>query len=174
MVGYHRIRRIATALTQRHRDILPVAFFFSRPPGRPRSNTQTQFTYLMKKIEAVIRRTRFEETKEALLENGVEWFSYVDVRGSGHARNRRVYRGVMYETDIIERMMLILIVRDELCDKAIDTIIRTARTGEIGDGRVWVSDIDHYYSIRTGRCDEQINNKRSPAERTETPPAGEK
>ena len=60
----------------------------------------------MKKIEAVIRRTRFEETKEALLENGVEWFSYVDVRGSGHARNRRVYRGVMYETDIIERMML--------------------------------------------------------------------
>ena len=113
----------------------------------------------MKKIEAVIRRTRFEETKEALLENGVEWFSYVDVRGSGHARNRRVYRGVMYETDIIERMMLILIVRDELCDKAIDTIIRTARTGEIGDGRVWVSDIDHYYSIRTGRCDEQINQK---------------
>ena len=72
----------------------------------------------MKKIEVVIRRTRFEETKEALLENGVEWFSYVDVRGSGHARNRRVYRGVMYETDIIERMMLILIVRDELCDKA--------------------------------------------------------
>ena len=86
----------------------------------------------MKKIEAVIRRTRFEETKEALLENGVEWFSYVDVRGSGHARNRRVYRGVMYETDIIERMMLILIVRDELCDKAIDTIIRTARTGASG------------------------------------------
>ncbi len=116
----------------------------------------------MKKIEAVIRRTRFDETKEALLENGVEWFSYVDVRGSGHARNRRVYRGVMYETDIIERMMLILIVRDELCDKAIDTIIRTARTGEIGDGRVWVSDIDHYYSIRTGRCDELINKKRSP------------
>lgn len=70
----------------------------------------------------------------------------------------------MYETDIIERMMLILIVRDELCDKAIDTIIRTARTGEIGDGRVWVSDIDHYYSIRTGRCDEQINHKRSPEE----------
>ena len=99
----------------------------------------------MKKIEAVIRRTRFDETKEALLENGVEWFSYVDVRGSGHARNRRVYRGVMYETDIIERMMLILIVRDELCDKAIDTIIRTARTGEIGDG-----------------CDELINKKRSP------------
>ena len=78
----------------------------------------------MKKIEAVIRRTRFDETKEALLENGVEWFSYVDVRGSGHAR--------------------------------------TARTGEIGDGRVWVSDIDHYYSIRTGRCDELINKKRSP------------
>ena len=82
----------------------------------------------MKKIEAVIRRTRFEETKEALLENGVEWFSYVDVRGSGHARNRRVYRGGMYEPDIIERMMLILIVRDELCAKAIATIIRTSTT----------------------------------------------
>ena len=85
-----------------------------------------------------------------MLENGVEWFSYVDVRGSGHARNRRVYRGVMYETDIIERMMLILIVRDELCDKAIDTIIRTARTGEIGDGRIFVIPIDDAIRIRTG------------------------
>ncbi|MGN0006694.1 MAG: P-II family nitrogen regulator [Alistipes sp.] len=111
----------------------------------------------MKKIEAVIRRTRFEDTKEALLKNGVEWFSYMDVRGAGHARNRRVYRGVMYETDIIERIMLIIIVRDELCDTALDIIMTTARTGEIGDGRVWVSDIEHYYSIRTGRRDEEIS-----------------
>lgn len=110
----------------------------------------------MKKIEAVIRRTKFEETKEALIENGVEWFSYVEVRGAGHARNRRAYRGVIYETDIIERMMLILIVKDELCEKALDIIFQHARTGEIGDGRLWVSDIDHYYSIRTGRCDEAI------------------
>lgn len=113
----------------------------------------------MKKIEAVIRRTRFEETKDSLLKNGVEWFSYMDVRGAGHARNRRVYRGVMYETDIIERIMLIIIVRDELCDKALDIIMTTARTGEIGDGRVWVSDIEHYYSIRTGRRDEEISHK---------------
>lgn len=115
----------------------------------------------MKKIEAVIRRTRFEETKEALIDNGVEWFSYVDVRGAGHARNRRVYRGVMYETDIIERVMLTIIVKDELCEQALDIIFKNARTGEIGDGRVWVSDIEHYYSIRTGRCDENINNKRT-------------
>lgn len=121
----------------------------------------------MKKIEAVIRRTRFEDTKEALIENGVEWFSYVEVRGAGHARNRRIYRGVLYETDIIERIMLIIIVRDELCETALDTIFRTARTGEIGDGRVWVSDAEHYYSIRTGRCDEEINHKRSTSEVTE-------
>lgn len=118
----------------------------------------------MKKIEAVIRRTKFEETKEALIENGVEWFSYVEFRGAGHSRNRRAYRGVIYETDIIERVMLILIVRDELCETALDTIFRHARTGEIGDGRVWVSDIDHYYSIRTGRCDEDINRKRTAEE----------
>lgn len=122
----------------------------------------------MKKIEAVIRRTRFEDTKEALIENGVEWFSYVEVRGAGHARNRRVYRGVMYETDIIERIMLILIVRDDLCEAALDIIFRTARTGEIGDGRVWVGDVDHYYSIRTGRCDEEIGHKRPADAATET------
>ncbi|MGN0091625.1 MAG: P-II family nitrogen regulator [Alistipes sp.] len=122
----------------------------------------------MKKIEAVIRRTRFEDTKEALLKNGVEWFSYMDVRGAGHARNRRVYRGVMYETDIIERIMLIIIVRDELCDTALDIIMSTARTGEIGDGRVWVSDIEHYYSIRTGRCDEEISTSSHTTESHDT------
>ncbi len=122
----------------------------------------------MKKIEAVIRRTRFEDTKEALLKNGVEWFSYMDVRGAGHARNRRVYRGVMYETDIIERIMLIIIVRDELCDTALDIIMSTARTGEIGDGRVWVSDIEHYYSIRTGRCDEEISTSNTATESHDT------
>ncbi len=121
----------------------------------------------MKKIEAVIRRTRFEETKSALLENGVEWFSYTDVRGAGHARNRRVYRGVTYETDIIERVMLTIIVRDEICERALDIIMTTARTGEIGDGRVWVSDIEHYYSIRTGRRDDEISHKGAPATKNE-------
>lgn len=87
----------------------------------------------MKKIEAVIRRTRFEETKEALAGKRRGVVLLRRCAGLGPRRNRRVYRGVMYETDIIERMMLIQIVRDELCDKAIDTIIRTARTGEIGD-----------------------------------------
>ena len=112
----------------------------------------------MKKIEAVIRRTKFAQTKEALLEAGADWFSYEEVRSAGQARNRRVYRGVCYETDIIERMLITLIVEAEDVQKFLDVIYANARTGEIGDGRAWVSDVDHYYSIRTGRCDADIDH----------------
>ena len=118
----------------------------------------------MKKIEAIIRKTKFEDVKEALLEADIEWFSYYDVRGVGKARQGRIYRGVVYDTSSIERILISIVVRDKNVEKTIQAILRSAQTGEIGDGRVWVSDIDHYYSIRTGRCDEQINHKRSPEE----------
>ena len=66
----------------------------------------------MKKIEAIIRKTKFEDVKEALLEADIEWFSYYDVRGVGKTHEERIYRGVVYDTSYIERIMIILVVRD--------------------------------------------------------------
>lgn len=67
----------------------------------------------MKKIEAIIRKSRFEDVKEALLAADIEWFSYYDVRGEGKMRQARVYRGVMYNTSAIERTLVSLVVRDK-------------------------------------------------------------
>lgn len=67
----------------------------------------------MKKIEAIIRKTKFEDVKDALLEADIEWFSYYDVRGIGKARQGRIYRGVVYDTSTIERILISIVVRDK-------------------------------------------------------------
>ncbi len=104
----------------------------------------------MKKIQAIIRKTKFEDVKEALYGAGIEWFSYMDVRGVGKARQERIYRGVVYDTSFVERIMLTIIVRDVNVKVTVDAIVKAAQTGEIGDGRIFVSQIDESYSIRTG------------------------
>jgi len=104
----------------------------------------------MKKIEAVIRKTKFEEVKEALNEVGIEFFSFWDARGTGQTREGRMYRGVVYDTSIIERTLLSIIVRDKNVEKTVLAIMKAARTGEIGDGKIFVSSIDESYRIRTG------------------------
>ena len=67
----------------------------------------------MKKIEAIIRKSRFEDVKKALLVADIEWFSYYNVRGEGKMRQARIYRGVMYDTSSIERVLLNIVVRDK-------------------------------------------------------------
>ncbi len=104
----------------------------------------------MKKIEAIIRRSRFEDVKEALLAADIEWFSYYDVRGIGKTREGRIYRGVMYDTSSIERIMLSIVVRDKNVDKTVKAIMQAARTGEIGDGRIFIIPVDDSVRIRTG------------------------
>lgn len=104
----------------------------------------------MKRIEAIIRKTKFDEVKEALNEAGIEFFSFWDVRGVGQTREGRVYRGVVYDTSTIERTILSIIVRDKNIEKTVLAIMKAARTGEIGDGKVFVSTIDESYRIRTG------------------------
>ena len=80
----------------------------------------------MKKIEAIIRKTKFEDVKEALLEADIEWFSYYDVRGVGKARQGRIYRGVVYDTSSIERILISIVVRDKNVEKTIQAILRSA------------------------------------------------
>lgn len=104
----------------------------------------------MKKIDAIIRKTKFEEVKDALYEAGIEFFSFWDVRGIGQAREGRVYRGIVYDTSTIERTKLSIIVRDKNVNKTIQAILGSARTGEIGDGKVFVIPIENSYRIRTG------------------------
>lgn len=104
----------------------------------------------MKKIEAIIRKSRFEDVKEALLAADIEWFSYYDVRGEGKMRQARVYRGVMYNTSSIERTLINVVVRDKNVEKTVNAILRSAQTGEIGDGRIFVIPIEDAVRIRTG------------------------
>lgn len=104
----------------------------------------------MKKIEAIIRRTKFEEVKDALQEAGIDFFSFWEVRGVGKARQSRIYRGVAYDTSSIERNMLSIVVRDQNLHPTVNAIMKAAYTGEVGDGKIFVSDIMESYRIRTG------------------------
>jgi nitrogen regulatory protein P-II 1 len=103
----------------------------------------------MKKIEAIIRKTKFDEVKEALDSIDIEWFSYYEVRGVGKARQERIYRGVMYDTSYIERTLISLIVRDKNTEKTVKAIQQAAYTGEIGDGRIFIISVEDAIRIRT-------------------------
>jgi nitrogen regulatory protein P-II 1 len=104
----------------------------------------------MKKIEAIIRKTKFDDVKEALLTIDIEWFSYYDVRGVGKARQGRIYRGVVYDTSYIERTLISIIVRDKNVEKTVKAIQEAAQTGEIGDGRIFIINVEDAVRIRTG------------------------
>ena len=104
----------------------------------------------MKKIEAIIRKTKFEEVKEALLSSDIDWFEYHNVHGIGQSRQERIYRGVQYSTDVIERVALTIVCRDPLVEPTVKVILEVAHTGDVGDGRIFVSDMIDTWSIRTG------------------------
>ncbi len=104
----------------------------------------------MKRIEAIIRKTKFEEVKEAIMAADIDWFEYSDVKGIGQSRQERIYRGVVYSTDNIERVRIAIVLRDVLVEQTVKVIMQAAHTGEIGDGRIFVSPVENCYSIRTG------------------------
>lgn len=104
----------------------------------------------MKKIEAIIRKSKFSEVKEALHDIGVNFFSYWDVTGLGNEKVGKVYRGVSFSTNDIQRRQLSIIVNDDFEQITVETLIKTASTGEVGDGKVFVSDVLETYRIRTG------------------------
>ncbi|MDT8417244.1 MAG: P-II family nitrogen regulator [Lutibacter sp.] len=103
----------------------------------------------MKKIEAIIRKSKFDEVKEALHQIEVNFFSYWDVTGVGNEKEGHVYRGVSYSTSDIQRRFLSIVVSDPFLDRTVDAILKTAFTGTVGDGKIFVSEIKESYRIRT-------------------------
>lgn len=110
----------------------------------------------MKRIEAIIRKTRFEDVKEALLSSDIDWFEYHNVHDIGQSREERIYRGVQYSTDVIERVAVTIVCREKFVDSTVKAILRVAHTGEVGDGRIFVSDMIDTWSIRTGENGDSV------------------
>lgn len=103
----------------------------------------------MTKLEAVIQSSRLEPVKEALLEAGVEGMTVIEVRGHGRQKGHtEFYRGREYTVDLLPKIKLEMVISDEMVDKAIETIISSARTGKIGDGKIFLSRVDEAIRIR--------------------------
>src|SRR5579883_2900588 len=103
----------------------------------------------MMKIEAIIQPSRFESVKDALREIGVEGMTVLEVRGHGRQKGHtEVYRGREYTVDLLPKMKLEIVLADDLVEKAVETIATAARTGKIGDGKIFLSRIDDAIRIR--------------------------
>lgn len=114
----------------------------------------------MKKIEAIIRKSKFQEVREALREADIDFLSWWEVKGQGDAKQGLIFRGIAYDINAIERIHLSFVVRDINVDKSIEAILKAAYTGESGDGRIFVSEVEQSIRIRTGeRGDESLYNK---------------
>ena len=105
----------------------------------------------MKKIEAIIKPFKLDEVKEALSKIGINGMTVLDSKGFGRQKGHtELYRGAEYIVDFIPKIKLEIVVEDKLLKKVIDTIQKTANTGKIGDGKIFVSNIDQVLRIRTG------------------------
>mgnify|MGYP004705513231 CR=1 FL=1 len=114
----------------------------------------------MKKIEAIIRKAKFEDVKQALMDAEIDWFSYWDITGLGKSTEEQVVRGQVFRSGYIQRRMISIVVRDVNVEKTVHTILQSARTGELGDGKVFVYDIEETYRIRNGESGpEALYNK---------------
>jgi nitrogen regulatory protein P-II 1 len=105
----------------------------------------------VKKIEAIIKPFRLEDVKSALAQLGVEGMTMTEVKGCGHQRGHtEIYQGSEYTMDFLPKLKIDLVVADSLVEAAVNAIVNAAKTGKIGDGKVFVSTIDEVVRIRTG------------------------
>jgi nitrogen regulatory protein P-II 1 len=105
----------------------------------------------MKKIEAVIKPFKLEQVKDALAQVGVQGMTVTEVKGFGRQRgHKEIYRGAEYEVDFVPKVKVEVIVEEEMSRRVVEAIIATARTGKIGDGKIFVYPIDEVIRIRTG------------------------
>ncbi|HXV11392.1 MAG TPA: P-II family nitrogen regulator [Burkholderiales bacterium] len=109
----------------------------------------------MKKIEAIFKPFKLDEVREALSEIGVSGLTVTEVKGFGRQKGHtELYRGAEYVVDFLPKVKVDVVVPDKLLDGAIDAIVKAARTGKIGDGKIFVSNVDQVIRIRTGETDE--------------------
>jgi nitrogen regulatory protein P-II 1 len=103
----------------------------------------------MMKIEAIIQPSRFDSVKDALREMGIEGMTVTEVRGHGRQKGHtEVYRGREYTVDLLPKMKLEMVLPDGLVQRAVDTILKAAKTGKIGDGKIFLSRVDEAIRIR--------------------------
>ncbi len=112
----------------------------------------------MKKVDAIIRKAQFDDVKSALMDVKVTFFSYWDVTGVGNEQLDRRYRGIEYSTSDIQRRYLSIVISDEFLDRTIKAILKSACTGKIGDGKIFVTDVQEAYRIRTNERGNQTLN----------------
>jgi nitrogen regulatory protein P-II 1 len=109
----------------------------------------------MKKIEAIFKPFKLDEVREALSEIGVSGLTVTEVKGFGRQKGHtELYRGAEYVVDFLPKVKVDVVVPDKLLDGAIDAIIKAARTGKIGDGKIFVTSVEQVIRIRTGETDE--------------------
>lgn len=105
----------------------------------------------MKKIEAIVRHHKVDEVKEALISIGFQGMTITEVRGFGRQRGHtETYRGTEYQVDFVPKVKLEIVVGDELLDKAISAIVTSAKTGQVGDGKIFVTNLAEVVRVRTG------------------------
>ena len=108
----------------------------------------------MKLIKCIIRPNRVDEVREALEKASVSGMTITEVRGHGRQKGHKaVYRGREYDVSLLPKTMIEMAVSDDLVDEVIAVVLKSARTGDIGDGRIWVLNIDEGYNIRTAARD---------------------
>ncbi|HMN23813.1 MAG: P-II family nitrogen regulator [Ignavibacteriaceae bacterium] len=104
----------------------------------------------MKKIEAIIRPFKLDDVKEALVEEGIKGLTISEVRGYGRQKGHtETYRGSEYQIEFIPKIKIEIVVDDNLLEKVIDAILRTAKTGQVGDGKIFIYDVQDVIRIRT-------------------------
>ena len=105
----------------------------------------------MKKIEAILRHFKLEDVKNALSEQGIAGMTVTEVRGFGRQKGHtETYRGTEYAVDFVPKVKLEIVIDDDRAQAVIDTVIKTAQTGQIGDGKIFVSELTDTIRIRTG------------------------
>jgi nitrogen regulatory protein P-II 1 len=110
----------------------------------------------MKKIEAIIRHFKLEEVKDALTAVGVQGMTVTEIRGFGRQKgHKEQYRGAEYTVDFLPKVKIEIVVPDTSLQATIDAIVKTARTGQIGDGKIFVSNLEETIRIRTGETGEE-------------------
>ena len=110
----------------------------------------------MKKIEAIIKPFKLDDVKEALTNTGISGMTVSDVKGYGRQQGHsELYRGAEYVVDFLPKIKLEIVVNDDMVDNAIKAILEAAKTGKIGDGKIFVYDVEKSIRIRTGEEDEE-------------------